>query len=511
MVSTGVIYGAIVVLAFIGLMFLLDRLDVLEPFGLELSGPFLLWKTKKGRNIIERISQKKRFWKNYGNMGLVIVSIGMILIFLLVAWSAYVATSVPADQAPQANEVLVLPGLNPIIPLGYGILSLAIAIIVHEFSHGILSRVADIDIKSLGLVFLVVPIGAFVEPDEDQMDEVDENIKKDRLFAAGPTSNIVLAIIVVLIFSTVFIGSISAREKGVMVTKVYDETPAERAGIEEYDEILKIGDQRIKDSQDLNSIDLKPMQKVEVQVMKGKEKHNYQEITTGLVITGIYKGYPADKNGLKRGDIIYKVEGELIKNRKDLTEVLESVPQNEKVNFTYQRKAESGYRKNNTELGFKEGLIGITSQYLGFVPQDMDWVPNLLGNPLSGSDSFSEIFENTMVYIALPFLGLSPLPDSITQLYQVTGPLSVMPSGLFWMVAHSLYWIFWMNLLVGLFNSLPAVPLDGGYLFKDGVKSLTKKLGLKQDLREKVSNSVTYAVALLILFLLMWQMIGPRI
>ena len=33
-----------------------------------------------------------------------------------------------------------LPGLNPVIPLWYGILALVIAMVVHEFSHGIFKQ-----------------------------------------------------------------------------------------------------------------------------------------------------------------------------------------------------------------------------------------------------------------------------------------------------------------------------------------------------------------------------------
>ncbi len=507
MVSAGMIYAIIAILAFIGIMILLDRFDLLEPYGFELSGPFLMWKTKKGRSIIERISQKKRFWENFGSLGIVIVSICMVLIFLMVAWSAYVATSIPADQAPQANEVLVLPGINPIIPVGYGIMSMAVAIIVHEFSHGILFRVFDVELKSLGLLFLVVPLGAFAEPDEDDLEAVEKK-KRGRIYSAGPASNMVLAIIIVLIFSTLFMGSVTAKKEGLMVTSVYDDTPAERAGIEEYDEILKIGNHRIKCMDDLNSIDLEPMQEVDVQVMRGNEERSLNA-TTGLVITGVFEGYPAEEKGLERGDIIYSIDGEVIKNSDEFEEVMEG--KNDKINLTYQRREDGDYEQNQTEMGFKDEMIGVNYVYLGVSPREMDWLPNLLSNPISGAESFSEVFQNSMFYIALPFFGLSPMPEGIAQLYEVTGPLSVMPTGAFWMVANSLYWIFWLNLLVGLFNSLPAVPLDGGHMFNDGIQGLTEKLGIEEGLGEKISDSMTMAVALLILFLLLWQMIGPRI
>ena len=48
------------------------------------------------------------------------------------------------SPAVSPKMMIGLPGLNPIIPLWYGILALVVAMVVHEFSHGILSRVADV-------------------------------------------------------------------------------------------------------------------------------------------------------------------------------------------------------------------------------------------------------------------------------------------------------------------------------------------------------------------------------
>src|SRR5438128_11194564 len=84
---------------------------------------------------------------------------------LLRAWVATLVQYATIRSNPPSPETLLgLPGINPIIPLGYGILGLAVAIILHEFSHGILSRAANIKIRSLGLIFLFFLTGAFVDP-----------------------------------------------------------------------------------------------------------------------------------------------------------------------------------------------------------------------------------------------------------------------------------------------------------------------------------------------------------
>jgi membrane-associated protease RseP (regulator of RpoE activity) len=66
--------------------------------------------------------------------------------------------------------------------------------------------------------------------------------------------------------------------------------------------------------------------------------------------------------------------------------------------------------------------------------------------------------------------------------------------------------------MVGLTNVLPAVPLDGGYLFRDWLDSLVlriKRNATEKD-REKYVAGITYTLALFVLFLIIWQLIGPR-
>src|SRR5712691_7172444 len=165
----------------------LQRRGLLEPHGLQPSpppaGPFLMWKTIRGRELIDRLARPKRFWRVFGDLAIVL------------AWEATLVQNAAIRSNPPSPETLLgLPGINPIIPLGYGILGLAVAIILHEFSHGILSRVANIKIRSLGLIFLIFPIGAFVEPDEDELRALSRR-ERGRLYAVGPATNVLLAIL----------------------------------------------------------------------------------------------------------------------------------------------------------------------------------------------------------------------------------------------------------------------------------------------------------------------------
>ena len=120
---------------------------------------------------------------------------------------------------------------------------MAIAIIVHEFSHGILTFVGKLKVKSLGILYLIIPIGAFCEPDEEQLKKT-ETAKRMRVFAAGPMSNFVVAFIVLFLFSFVFMSAVQPVE-GMHIFYIVPHTPAEEIGLSKGVVITSINDTEI--------------------------------------------------------------------------------------------------------------------------------------------------------------------------------------------------------------------------------------------------------------------------
>src|SRR5437899_9379135 len=209
--------GAIVLWSLV--LYALQRRGLLEPRGLQPSpppaGPFLMWKTVRGRQWIDRLARPARFWRFFGDLAIVLVGITMFGTTLLLLWEATLVQSPAVRGNPPSPDLLLgLPGINPIIPLGYGIFGLAVAIILHEFSHGILARVAKIKIRSLRLIFLIFPIGAFVEPEEDELRALPRH-EHARLYAAGPATNMLLAVLFAVMFSSVMMASVTPVHDGV--------------------------------------------------------------------------------------------------------------------------------------------------------------------------------------------------------------------------------------------------------------------------------------------------------
>ena len=64
---------------------------------------------------------------------------------------------------------------------------------------------------------------------------------------------------------------------------------------------------------------------------------------------------------------------------------------------------------------------------------------------------------------------------------------------------------------MGIFNALPAVPLDGGYVFKDGMSVVLERLrpSMPEEKRTAVINSITISLAFFILLLFIMIIIGP--
>jgi Zn-dependent protease len=63
-----------------------------------------------------------------------------------------------------------------------------------------------------------------------------------------------------------------------------------------------------------------------------------------------------------------------------------------------------------------------------------------------------------------------------------------------WAVIDLLKWLFALNLLVGLFNLLPAKPLDGGYIFEALLERRTTR-----ERARKITKVLSYVVLVLIL------------
>lgn len=151
------------------------------------------------------------------NIGIPVSVFFMFLMLILIVYSLQSLVN-----NPQVG--LVLPGVDypgsPVyVPFAYGIIALATVMVIHEFGHGILARVDGVRIKSIGVLLLAILPGAFVEPDEEDI-EKSGRMTKLRIYSAGSIFNLGLAavsFIIFLLISVVAIGGIGLGIPGFTV------------------------------------------------------------------------------------------------------------------------------------------------------------------------------------------------------------------------------------------------------------------------------------------------------
>jgi membrane-associated protease RseP (regulator of RpoE activity) len=406
-----------------------------------LLGPALMVKTRRGRSALDRWGRFVRFWTVASDLGILLAAAAMVLIFALLLFGAVVSFRLTPATAPSASEALGLPGINPVIPLGYGLVALIIGVVLHELAHGIVARSQKIGVKSLGILWCVVPVGAFVEQDDAEMLAASRR-RRDRVAAAGVLANFVLAVVFFVALSAVFASSVQPNAPGVGVAAVEPNTPAANAS-------------------------------------------------------------------LAAGDIIVSVNGTATSSAAVFETALTHTTPGEPVALVY--RATNGTTVHRTIVLARSPYVA-TRGYLGVAvdaltpTQLKQTIVSPLTGPLGPVDS-------TVYWIVLPFGGLEPVAGATTDFFHVSGPLAALGTGGFWIVANLLYWIAWMNLLLGLSNALPLVPLDGGLLFRDFAASIAARLRRGWDAAhlDAAGGKAVAVSSAVVLVLLVWQFVVPRL
>lgn len=335
----------------------------------------VMYKSKWGVDWMEKVAKKyPRLVRIFGDVGIVLGFLGMALITFELIWSSvkvFIGGAAPgiAPVLPvQADGIFF-------VPFSYWIISIFLLAIAHEFSHGMLSFVHRVPVKSSGFAFLclVLPVvpAAFVEPDEEVL---NRKSKRARLavFAAGPMANMVFALLALGLF--------------------FAASPV------------------------LNSA--------------------YSPV--GVEVVTVQDGSRAALAGLPVGEIITHIDGERVLNVKEMSSKLENRDAGEVVSLKTQNSLFSVVLNESKTLGISARPFSVPNSE--FVNSYGNWAP----------------------------------------------PVVKWTSGL-------LFWLFMLNLGIGLFNLLPLGPLDGGRMFQLVCLKVSKKYGLR------VWSFVSFALAALII------------
>ena len=186
----------------------------------------------------------------------IITALGIFLIVssLFLVSSSGAARAGQRDIGIQAN--LLIPGLNPYLPLTYGWIALVITIVIHEAGHGIVARVYKVKVDSTGiLLFLVFPVGAFVNIAQEELLKTPLK-QKSAILTAGPLNNMILVAVCLiglyfLVSTLTPISTHSAPQNGVLVMDVGDHTLAGSIGLSKGSIIESVAGQKTQNLEDL--------------------------------------------------------------------------------------------------------------------------------------------------------------------------------------------------------------------------------------------------------------------
>ena len=227
----------------------LDRWNASRVFGV-----ILMVRSKRGLKLLDMTVKPRGFWRFYGEVSLWVCIFSMLMVGLLMIIAFITAlVTPPQTPPPSASELVAIPGLNPVIPLGWGALAFIVALVIHEFGHGLQARAHGMRIRAFGLLQLgPLPLGAFAEPQYEELTNAPSK-ERMRMFAAGPATNI-FAAIVCLMFLGGLAGQFAATDDGVHVRGIVQEEGAYNAGLEPWDTIQSIDGQVVTNVDDFYDI-----------------------------------------------------------------------------------------------------------------------------------------------------------------------------------------------------------------------------------------------------------------
>jgi len=230
----------------VGLLVYKDRKKIQYEHGI------IIKKWTKGKEVIDRFVEKHYkliIWiGNFAAVSGAIVSIvgfGLLLKMTL-SFEQMFGIILPSISTVKYPEPVVS------VPFWYWLIGVFVIMTSHEFMHAVFARLEKVSIKSFGVIlFFVLPIGAFVDPSQKQIDKL-KMLSKLRIYAAGSFGNLAMAVAVFLIsMLSASIFSAMITEAGIGFGQTVARTPAEAAGLNGV--IQQINDTAVKSYVDYES------------------------------------------------------------------------------------------------------------------------------------------------------------------------------------------------------------------------------------------------------------------
>jgi regulator of sigma E protease len=379
---------------------------------------------------------------------------------------------------------------------------------VEAFSFGFGTRLFGFRRGETDYRFSLIPFGGYVKMAGEQA--TDEHLDDPRSFLskprwqrliiafAGPFMNIVLAIGLLTGLYMVKFQRVSDADREAVIGHVMPDSPAAKAGIQDGDHIVALEGKPNPTWEDIGLKEVtsayRPMN---LTVERGGKRFDTSVTPIlndrlGVGYAGwdergqiqlalVEPGFPAEKAGLKKGDLLISVNGQPMRSQIKFQEITKN-SNGKPIEIEYQR---NGQTKTVTVQPVFSKIEGNPRWMVGVVPQQK---LNLITTKLSLPEAFNESLRQNGKGALLIVQFLQGVVERRMSPKNLTGPIGIAqlsgeaaregPSAFFMLMSM-------VSLNLAIFNLLPIPILDGGVILL-----LLVEMIMQRDLSLTVKEAV---------------------
>ncbi|MCH2641374.1 MAG: site-2 protease family protein [Candidatus Thalassarchaeum sp.] len=391
-------------------------------------GGLLMLRSNRGQETIEKVAKPRAFWRLYGEVSMWTCFFVMIFIvlFLLLSFGSALIYGVPKSDAP-ASQLIVLPGINPIIPFWWPAIAFVGALVIHEFAHALQARAHGMRVRSVGLLMLgPFPAGAFVEPEFEELTKAPRR-ERARLFAAAPATNMYAGLLSWLLIC-LLASQFSVINPGVHANGIIEDTAAADSGLQPWEIITHFDGTPVPTAGDMT---------------EQLDAHSAGDTVNLTVLS-----HP-NENQLRTERVIsvtLSSKWDYLKSQNMTDSEIESMGVDEDDAFL----GVSGMSSGSSGI---DRLVG-----------PMAWETN---QPLYVDALGVAVQPFVLIGIPIGFEGQIMTPQEM-EFIEADGWLGdILGTTVLMAIITLLFWFIWWNFGLGLANLIPIIPFDGGHLMKD--------------------------------------------
>ena len=391
-------------------------------------GGLLMLRSNRGQETIEKVAKPRAFWRLYGEVSMWTCFFVMIFIvlFLLLSFGSALIYGVPKSDAP-ASQLIVLPGINPIIPFWWPAIAFVGALVIHEFAHALQARAHGMRVRSVGLLMLgPFPAGAFVEPEFEELTKAPRR-ERARLFAAAPATNMYAGLLSWLLIC-LLASQFSVINPGVHANGIIEDTAAADSGLQPWEIITHFDGTPVPTA--------------------GEMTEQLDARSAGDTVNLTVLSHP-NENQLRTERVIsvtLSSKWDYLKSQNMTDSEIESMGVDEDDAFL----GVSGMSSGSSGI---DRLVG-----------PMAWETN---QPLYVDALGVAVQPFVLIGIPIGFEGQIMTPQEM-EFIEADGWLGdILGTTVLMAIITLLFWFIWWNFGLGLANLIPIIPFDGGHLMKD--------------------------------------------